>query len=133
MGKPENKAPRRNVILVELDSVILGAPRWSKLVTARILDAFADRGYDVVGVTTRQPTQHGFLLQHLTDNGVPVASIMMRNPLDNRDYLELKQELVEMYQSSLAILVDNDLAFCRSLLHRGFSTLQTLGEEDGGE
>lgn len=131
MGKPANKPPRRKMILVELDSVLLSAPHWSKLVTARILEAFVDHGYEVIGLTNRQPSQDGFVRQHLIDLGVPMSAVLMRGTLDDRDYLALKQEAVEMYGQQLAILIDNDLEFCRSVLHRGFSTLQTLGEDGG--
>lgn len=131
MGKPANKPPRRNVIIVELDSVILKSPAWSRILTGRVLEAFVDRGFEVVGITDRQPSQDGFVRQHLLDLGIPLSAVLMRGTLDRRDYLELKREVVEMYGQSLAVLIDNDVAFCRSVLHRGFSTLQTLGEEGG--
>lgn len=131
MGKPANKPPRRKMILVELDSVILKAPAWSRKLTARVLEAFVDHGYEVVGFTDRQPSQDSFVRQHLLELGIPLSAVLMRGTLDRREYLEIKQEVVEMYGQGLAVLVDNDLEFCRSVLHRGFSTLQTLGAEGG--
>lgn len=129
MGKPANKMPRRKTILVELDSVVLNAPLPARIMAARVLEAFVDHGYEVIGITTRKPSQDGFVRQYLIDLGIPMSAVMMRGTLDDRDYLALKQELVEMYWQQLSILIDNDLAFCQSVLHRGFSTLQTLGQE----
>lgn len=126
MGKPANKAPRKNTVIVELDSVLLSAPRLNTLVTARVIEALIDNGFEVIGLTTRQPSTDSFVRGRLLDMGVRLSAVMMRGTLDSRDYVELKQELFEMYQAHIAIWIDNDPDFVPEMLHRGVQVLRTL-------
>lgn len=125
MGKPANKPPRKNTVIVELDSVLLSAPRLNTLLTVRVIDALTDSGFEVIGITSRQPMTDSYVRGKLLDLNVGLSAVMMRGTLDSRDYVELKRELYEMHQAHLAMWIDNDPEFVREMLHRGVQALRT--------
>ena len=125
MGKPANKPPRKNTVIVELDSVLLSAPRINTLITARVIEALVDSGFELIGLTNRRPSTDSFVRGRLLDMNIPISVVMMRGTLDERDYIELKAELFEMHQSHVAMWIDNDPEFVREMLHRGVQTLRT--------